>query len=149
MIDAIANAIEGALKGLKIFKAVERTVNTKILQSPPSVAFFLAYDRQVANKPTATRDLGWDLLLMIPALGVGKGGKSAGDCIDTVRSAFIGWRPWTSGGVLPAEVPEIKLEGIEQTVLVYTARLTMRVMPDLIKEVIPAIIPEIEPEPEA
>jgi hypothetical protein len=132
MIDQIAQEIETRLKGLGIFKAVERTVNAKVLQSPPSAAIFLAYDRKVADKPTITRELGWDLLLMIPAQGINKGQKAAGDCIDMVRDSFIGWRPWTSGGVLPAEVPEIRLEGIEQNMLVYTARITIQAMPQMI-----------------
>lgn len=129
MIDRIAGEIEARLKGLGLFKAVERTVNAKVLQAPPSVAIFLAYDRAVVNKPTITRDLGWDLLLMVPAIGPGKGQKAAGDILDSVRDAFVGWRPWTTGGVLPAEVPEIRMEGIEQTMLIYTVRLTMQVMP--------------------
>jgi len=134
MIDRIAQEIEDKLKGLGIFKAVERTVSRKVLQSPPSVAFFLAYDREVVSKPTVTRELGWDLLLMLPALGADKGQKSTGTCIDTLRDAFVEWRPWKTGGVLPAVVPEIRLEGIEQTLLVYTVRLTMRVMPAMITD---------------
>lgn len=130
MIDRIAGEIESRLKWLGIFKAVERTVNAKILQAPPSVAVLLAVDRERDNDPTVTRVLGWDLLLMIPALGAGKGQKSAGDLLDAVRDAFVNWLPWETGGVMPAEVPEIRLEGIEQTMLVYTVRLTMEVMPE-------------------
>jgi hypothetical protein len=133
MIDRIAEAIEGRLKGLEIFKAVERTVTTKILQSPPSAALFLAYDREKTNTPTPTRTLGWDILVLIPAHGADRGQKTAGDCLDVVREAFINWRPWTGGGVLPMEVPEIRMEGIEQTMLVYTVRLTLDVMPANIK----------------
>lgn len=132
MIDRIAEAIEERLKGLGIFKAVERTVTAKILQSPPSAAVFLAVDREKFNKPTVTRTLAWDILVLVPAHGSGKGQKVAGDCIDAVRGAFILWRPWTTGGIMPAEVPEIRLEGIEQTMLVYTVRLAMEVMPELI-----------------
>jgi hypothetical protein len=133
MIDTIAEAIEARLIGLGIFKAVARTVNRQVVQTPPSVAFFLAHDRDVETQPTVTRALGWDLLLMIPALGADQGQKPAGDCIDAVRDAFVGWLPWETGGVLPAEVPEIRLEGIEQTMLVYTVRLTMSVMPENIQ----------------
>jgi len=133
MIEQVAAAIAARLNSLGIFKSVERTVNRKVLQTPPSVAFFLARDREVEDEPTVTRALGWDLLLMIPALGADKGQKSAGDCIDAVRDAFVGWLPWETGGVLPAAVPEIVLEGIEQTMLVYTVRLTMSVMPENIQ----------------
>lgn len=133
MIDQIAQEIENTLKALGIFKAVERTVNTKILQSPPSVAVLYAGERQKENDPVV-RLLTWELLLMIPALGVGKGQKPAGDCIDLVRDTFINWLPFDTGGVLPAEVPDIKLEGIEQTLLVYTARMTMEVIPENIQQ---------------
>ncbi|MDR3631716.1 MAG: hypothetical protein P4L42_15450 [Desulfocapsaceae bacterium] len=137
MIDKIAREIKARLKGLGLFKAVERTVTGKVLSSPPSAAMFLAYDRAVVSSPMVTRELGWDLVLLIPVLGADKGQGAAGACIDAVRAAFTGWRPW-EGGTLPAEVPEIRMEGIEQTMLVYTARLTMKVIPAVIdKEITP------------
>lgn len=132
MIDRIATEIEARLKSLGVFKAVERTVTASILKTPPSAALFLDSDRKVVDKPTATRDLHWDIVLMIPALGADKGKAMAGDCIDAVRDAFTDWQPWTTGGVLPSEVPEVRLEGVERTILVYTVRLTMRVMPEII-----------------
>lgn len=131
MIERIADAIEARLQGMGLFKAVEKTVTAKILKSPPSVAVFLAFDRMDTDKPTTTRLLVWDLLLTVSALGAKKG-DDAGSYLDAIRDAFIGWRPWTTGGVLPAEVPEIRMEGIEQTMLVYTVRLTMKVMPAII-----------------
>ena len=134
MITRIAGEIETRLTGLGLFKAVAQTVTAKVLQTPPAAAVFLAYDREVVDKPTVTRELGWDLLLMLPALGAGQGLAAAGSCIDAVRDAFVDWRPWQTGGVLPAKVPEIRMEGIEQTLLVYTVRLTMRVMPAMITD---------------
>lgn len=134
MINKIAAEIIDHLKGVELFKLVDRTIAAKALQSPPSAVVFLAYDKEVTDKQEDTRELGWDLLLMVPALGVGKGQDLSGDCIDAVRKAFINWRPWTTGGVLPAKVPEIRLEGMEKTLLVYTVRVTMRVMPTIIEK---------------
>lgn len=130
MIDKIAQAIEARLKSIGVFKAVERTVNTKILQTPPAVAVFLARDMAEGEQPTVVRVLDWDLLLLIPALGIGRGQRSAGDIIDMVRGAFLGWLPFEDGGTMPAEVPEVRLEGVEQAILVYTVRLTIRAMPE-------------------
>lgn len=132
MLTKIADAIEAALVGTGQFRAVEQSISAGILRTPPSVAFFLAHDRGVVDTPMVTRELSWDLVLMTPALGADKGLAGAGQCIDTVRRTFSGWLPFETGGVLPATVPEIRLEGIEQTLLVYTVRLTMRVMPDII-----------------
>ena len=134
MIDEIGDAIVARLDGLGLFRLVEKTISAKALQVPPAVVVFLAYDRKVVDKPTVTRELGWDLLLLVPALGVGRGQKKMSSYIDNVRDAFVDWLPWDSGGVLPADVPEIRLEGIENTLLVYTIRVTMRVMPQIIKK---------------
>jgi len=128
----IAEAIEAELKSLGLFKAVEKTVSAKVLQTPPSVAVYLASNRKAASKPTVTRELGWDLVLVMSALGADKGQAAAGDITDAVSVAFTDWRPWTTGGVLPSEV-DIVLEGIEGTMLIYTARLTMKVMPEMLK----------------
>ncbi len=128
----IADAIEAELKSLGLFKAVEKTVTAKTLKSPPSVAVYLASNRKAASKPTITRDLGWDLVLVVSALGADKGQAAAGDIVDAVSVAFTDWRPWTTGGVLPSEV-DIVLEGTEGTLLIYTARLTMKVMPAMLK----------------
>lgn len=129
MIDEIAEKIETRLKGLGIFKAVERTITANILQSPPAAAVFLAYDREIANKPSEQRELGWDIMLMIPALGAAKGTVLAGRCIDAVREAFVGWFVSGTGGVMPAKVPEVRLEGVERTVIVYSVRVTIEVFP--------------------
>jgi hypothetical protein len=132
MINKIAEEIVNQLKSLDLFRMVELNITAKALQAPPSVAVFLVYDKKVKNEPTVTRELAWDLALLVPALGVGKGQDLAGTCIDAVRDAFVNWRPFTTGGLLPADVPGIRLEGIEKTVLVYTVRVTMQVMPAII-----------------
>lgn len=132
MLTKIAQAIEAELVGTEKFRSVEQSISAGMLKSPPSVAFFLANDKLVTDSPMVTRELSWDLVLMTPALGVDKGLANAGECIDIVRRTFSGWLAFTTGGVLPATVPEIRLEGIEQTLLVYTVRLTMKVMPDII-----------------
>jgi|GEM_PF-2935247 hypothetical protein len=127
----IAAAIEAELNSLGLFKAVEKTVTAKTLKSPPTVAVYLASNRKEASKPTVTRNLGWDLVLVVSALGTDKGQAAAGDIVDAVSVAFTDWRPWTTGGVLPSEV-DIVLEGTEGTLLIYTARVTMKVMPSMI-----------------
>ena len=131
MIDLIGTAIVTALEELAMFKAVEETVNRTVLQSPPGAAVILAYDKEAENKPVA-RELGWDIVLLLPALGRDRGKDQRGSIIDAVRKKFIGWRPFTTGGAMPARVPAIRLEGIEKSLLVYTVRLTMEVMPDVI-----------------
>lgn len=136
MIDWLAGEIETRLKSLGIFKAVDRTVTAKMLQAPPSAAVFLDADRRVVDDPTPKRELHWDIVLMFSAVGQDKGKALAGSCIDTVRDAFTGWLPPIRGGVMPAKVQEIRLEGIERTVLVYTGRVTMEVMPTIIQGIL-------------
>jgi len=132
MINEISAEIIQKAEGLDLFKSVESAIVAKSLKTPPSVAVILAYDKEVTDGQKDTRELGWDLVMMIPALGIGKGGKRTGDCIDGIRDGFNEWLPWDTGGVMPAKVPMIKLEGIEKTIQVYTARVTMKVMPKII-----------------
>ncbi len=128
MIETIEKKIEELLTSLDIFKVVERSISKKSLQSPPSAGILLAFDKENASK-AISRDLGWDIMLMIPALGIAKGRTAGNNYIDAVRNAFVDWRPLTTGGVMPAKVPMIRLEGIQGTMLVYSARVTMEAIP--------------------
>ncbi|PIE72290.1 MAG: hypothetical protein CSA20_08480 [Deltaproteobacteria bacterium] len=130
MITTIAGAMTATMKGLGIFKAVERSVLPNIVQSPPGAAVILAYDKEVENRPTS-RELGWDVMVTVSALGSGKGIKTADDIIDLLRETFINYRPLDEG-VLPARVPTITLEGIQGQLLVYTVRVTMVILPAVI-----------------
>lgn len=132
MIEKISESIKTTLSGLGVFKKVEMTIGASVLSAPPSAAFFLALDRHVTDSPMVTRELSWDLVLMVPAAGPSKGQAGAGSIIDRVRGTFSCWLPFTTGGVLPSKVVDIRLEGIEATLLVYIARVTMQVMPDMI-----------------
>jgi hypothetical protein len=132
MINEISDAIIKRAEGLIIFKSVESSIVAKSLKKPPSVTVILAYDKEVTDGQKDTRELGWDLVMMIPALAVGRGKNLTGDCIDGIRDGFNEWLPWDTGGVMPARVPSIKLEGILNTIQVYTARVTMKVMPKII-----------------
>lgn len=132
MINEITDEIIKNAEGLDIFKSVESSIIAKSLKTPPSVAVILAYDKEVTDGQKDTRELGWDLVMMIPALAVGRGKNLTGDCIDGIRDGFNEWLVWDTGGVMPAKVPMIKLEGIEKTIQVYTARVTMKVMPKII-----------------
>jgi hypothetical protein len=131
MIDTIALAIKAKLESLQVFRAVEQTITRQILQTPPGAAIFLAADKEKSDKPVK-RELAWDVMLSASALGVGGGQATIGGCIDAVRKGLLGWRALESGGVLPAKIPLIKLEGVQNTLLIYSVRLTMEVMPDVI-----------------
>ncbi len=131
MIQTVASAMVSRLEGLDIFRAVERGVGGKILQTPPAAAVILNDEKEAENSPVV-RELGFDVVLSIPAMGSDKGHDAADDIIDAVRNVFVDQVLLPSGGVTPAKVPFIRLEGMERNLLIYTARVTMQAMPAVI-----------------
>jgi len=130
MLKTLGEAIKARLEGLEVFKAVEQGFSKRALQSPPSAVFFLYDDEEVANKPV-TRKLTWEIALLVSYLDQVKGQALMHDLIDTVRPAFIGWLPVTAG-CLPTAAPRFRYEGVEDTLLIYTGRVTMQVVPEKI-----------------
>ena len=131
MLATIAAAIKTRLDGLGAFKVVERGFSKRALQSPPSAVFFLAEDTMRSDKPSPTRTLTWDIALLVSYLDPVKGQETMETLIDLVRPAFTDWRP-VAAGCLPSSVPHVRFEANEDTLLVYSVRVTMDVFPNTI-----------------
>jgi hypothetical protein len=131
MLGTIAAAITARLEGLTVFKVVERGFSKRALQSPPSAVFYLAEDQIRTDKPSPTRTLAWDIALLVSYLDPVRGQETMETLIDLVRPAFTNWRP-VAAGCLPASVPHIRFEANEDTLLVYSVRVTMDVFPNTI-----------------
>lgn len=128
MLTIIGEAIKARLEGLGLFKVVEKGFSKRALQSPPSAVFFLYSDEVATDTPSATRRLTWEVALLVSYLDPVKGQAAMDGLIDAFRPAFTNWRP-VPVGCLPASVPRIRYEGVEDTLLIYTARITMDVFP--------------------
>jgi len=128
MLNAIATAIEDRLKELSIFKAVEQNFSKRALSMPPAAVFYLLSDKAAADKPAVARDLTWGITLLVSTLGADQGQLKVLECIDAVRNGFSEWKPFAAG-VLPVSPPEIIFDGFEETLLIYSATLSMRVFP--------------------
>ncbi len=131
MLTTIGNAIKTRLEGLGTFKVVERGFSKRALQSPPSAVFFLADDERVTDSPYFTRQLTWEIALLVSYLDPVIGQATMDGLVDAVRPAFSNWLP-VPAGCLPAAVPRIRYEGVEDSLLIYTVRVTMQVVPEMI-----------------
>lgn len=131
MLTTIGNAIKARLEGLGVFKVVERGFSKRALQSPPSAVFFLADDEEVVDDPAVTRRLVYEVALLVSYLDPAKGQEQMEAIIDAVRPQFVQWDP-VGKGCEPAKVPRIRYEGVEDTLLIYSARITMEVYPQTI-----------------
>ena len=131
MLTTIGNAIKARLEGLGTFKVVERGFSKRALQSPPSAVFFLADDEEVVDDPEVTRRLIYEVALLVSYLDPAKGQEQMEAIIDAVRPQFVQWEP-VEKGCEPAKVPRIRYEGVEDTLLIYSARITMEVYPQTI-----------------
>lgn len=131
MLKVIGDAIQARLEGLGMFKAVERGFSKRALQSPPSAVFFLYDDEQVTDSPYAMRKLTYEIALLASYIDPVKGQALMDALVDGVRPAFTDWLPVTPG-CLPVSVTRIRYEGVEDTLLIYTIRVTMQVVPEKI-----------------
>jgi hypothetical protein len=129
MLNTIGEAIKARLEGLGKFNVVEKGFSKRVLQSPPSAVFFLVEDERAADSPYITRLLTWEIALLAGYLDPVKGQTLMDDLVDAIPPAFTGWRAVTSG-CLPATVSRIRYEGVEDSLLIYTARVTMQVVPE-------------------
>lgn len=128
MLAMIGEAIKVRLEGLGLFKVVEKGFSKRALQSPPSAVFFLYSDEMATDTPSPTRRLTWEVALLVSYIDPVKGQTAMDGLIDAVRPAFTKWLA-APVGCLPASVPRIRYEGIEDTLLIYSARITMDVFP--------------------
>lgn len=131
MLTTIGDAIKDRLEGLAVFKVVEKGFSKRALSSPPSAVYFLADDERVTDSPYPTRLLTWEIALLASYLDPAKGQAVMDELIDAVRPAFSNWLA-VNPGCLPAMVPKIRFEGVEDTLLIYTARVSMQVVPEKI-----------------
>lgn len=131
MLAILSAATKARLEGLASFKVVEQGFSKRALQSPPSAVFFLVEDELITDSPSKTRRLTWEIAILASYLDPVRGQATMDGLIDQIRPAFSGWRP-VEVGSLPTTVPRIRYEGIEDTLLIYTARVTMEVFPESI-----------------
>ncbi len=125
MLTTIADAIEARLKSLGCFKTVEQSITKRALSAPPSAVFYLAAFKGVGDKPHVAKDLTWEIAIMASALGADKGQATALECIETTVKGFTNWQPDITG-MKPAAAPDFQLEGFEETLIIYTGRITIR-----------------------
>lgn len=128
MLTILSDAIKARLEGLGLLKVVEKGFSKRALQSPPSAVFFLLDDERMTDSPYSMRLLTWEIALLVSYLDPVKGQAFMDDLIDAVRAAFSDWLP-VPAGCLPSAVPRIRYEGVEDTLLIYTARVTMQAVP--------------------
>jgi len=128
MLTIIGEAIRARLEGLSLFKVVEKGFSKRVLQAPPSAVFFLVLDEMETDSPAALRKLTWEVAILSSYLDPVKGQADMEKMIDAVRDAFTDWEA-TPVGSLRASVPRIRYEGVEDTLLIYTARIALGVFP--------------------
>jgi len=128
MLATIGGAIKARLEGLAVFNVVEKGFSKRALSSPPSAVYFLVNDEMATDTPSPTRRLTWEVALLVSYLDPVKGQATMDGLIDAVRPAFTKWIA-VPVGCLPASVPRIRFEGTEDTLLIYSARITMDVFP--------------------
>lgn len=129
MLAKIAAEMKAHLESLGVFNVVEQGFSEQALAVPPSAVFFLDGDKGTATSPYVARTLGWNIILLVSFLDPVSAHEQMNNLIDTVRDAFIGWRPSESGNK-PSEVEYIDYETVENTLLVYKARVTIEVFPE-------------------
>jgi hypothetical protein len=129
MLATLRPAIKARLEYAYAFKAVEPSFTQRALQSPPSAVFFLLSDEEVVNSPAVTRRLTYEVALLVSYIDPARGQEEMDAIIDAVRPAFIEWEP-AAKGCQPASIPRIRYEGVEDTLLIYSARVTMEVYPN-------------------
>lgn len=130
MLDIIAAAIKARLEETAVFKAVDQGFTQRVLKSPPSAVFFLGEDNRVQDDPYTVRETTWHIALMVSNLDPAKGLDQMNGLIDTVRPAFTRWIP--TDGCKPCEVRSIRFEAVEDTLLIYTVALTMKVIAETV-----------------
>lgn len=129
MLAELRAAIKAKLESTHAFRAVEAGFSRRVLQSPPSAAFFLVIDQKVADDPTVARVLTYEIALLVGYADPEKAQEQIEDIVDAVRGALTGWLP-AEHGCGPATVPEFKFHGVEGTLLIYTGRMTIEVYPE-------------------
>lgn len=139
MLEYIANAIEVRLKELAVFNKVERAVSGKALANPPTVVFRLVSDAPKMDdedqKPEASRELTYEILIIVSPLAQDNGQYKMDRCIDAVRDAFHNWLAIPAGGCLPAFLGPIELVDEVKNLLVYAGQLRLVALPAAVKTI--------------
>jgi hypothetical protein len=129
MLNTIATAIEDRLKALSLFKSVGMSFTGKTMGLLPAAVFYLTADKKGTDRPSVSRDLVWEVDILVSQVAADQGQTKAMICIDAVREAFSDWQAFPSG-CLATSVPEISIVGVEDTLLIYSAKIEMRVFPE-------------------
>jgi len=128
MLETVADSLKATLEGTGLFNVVEQGFSRRALSSPPSAVFFMAEDGRVTDSPYITRKLSWDIALMVSYIDPVKAHEKMNTIIDELRETLSEWRP-TERGSLPSTVERIDFEVVEDTLLIYSARVAMQVVP--------------------
>ncbi len=129
MLSDLRAAIKARLEGAYPFHIVEAGFSQRALQVPPSAVFFLTEDKNLTDLPTATRGLTYEVALLVNYADPVKAQEQMEEIIDAVRASLTQWLP-QDNGCEPAIVTDISFHGVEGTLLIYTARMTIEVYPD-------------------
>ena len=128
MLNTLADAIKAHLELAYPFKTVDMGFTKRVLQSPPSAAFFLIDDEGVDDTRPYLRRLTWEIALLASYVDPVKGVREMHDIIDAVRPSFSEGGP-VAAGCLPTAAPRFHCEGVEDTLLIYTGRVVMQAVP--------------------
>ncbi len=131
MLETVATALKARLEGLDLFNVVEQGFSRRVLSAPPSAVCFLVEDGRVKESPYVQRELVWNVALMVSFLEPEKAQTTMNGLIDAVRGALVEWIP-VPAGAKPCVVGPIRFEAVEDTLLIYTVRVTMEVIPEMI-----------------
>lgn len=129
MLAELRTAIKARLESAYPFRVVEAGFSKRVLQSPPAAVFFLVSDKGQFDEPAITRVLTYEMALLVSYTDPVKAQEQVEEMLDMVRQSFTGWLP-SEVGCQPASVPELRFEGIDGTLLIYTGRMTIEVYPD-------------------
>jgi hypothetical protein len=128
MLADLRAAIKARLEAAYAFRAVESGFSQRVLQSPPSAAFFLVSDQGQADEPAVARVLTYEVALLVSYTDPVKAQEHVEEMLDMVRQSFTGWLP-AEAGCQPMSVPEFRFQGVEGTLLIYTGRMSIEVYP--------------------
>jgi len=128
MLEDLRDAIKARLEAAYPFHIVEAGFSQRALQSPPAAVFFLTADRGKNDEPTVDRVLSYEIALLVSYADPVKAQAQMEDIIDAVRAALTGWLA-AATGCEEASVPEFRFHGVEGTLLIYTASVTIEVYP--------------------
>ena len=131
MLADLRKAIKAKLESAYAFRVVEAGLSNRVMQSPPSAAFFLVTDKGKNDEPAVDRILTYEIALLVSYTDPVKAQEQMEEIIDALRTSLTGWLP-AEGGCEEASIPEFRYQGVDGTLLIYTGRMTIEVYPAIL-----------------